>query len=487
MGELGFEAFRFVDWLVAAKQQLWQILPLGPTGYGDSPYASFSAFAGNPLLIGLEWLRDAGLLTSEELADSPPFPTIKVDYGRVIPYRMQQLRRSFVRWRTAADSAETIRYDTFCSEQAFWLEDFALFMALKEAHGLRSWDEWAPNLALRNPAALERASAEYAAEVAFHRYLQYQFFQQWQAVKIYANEKGVRIIGDIPIFVAYDSADTWANRGMFHLDDNGRPVVVAGVPPDYFSETGQRWGNPLYRWDEMAKDDYAWWVCRFRQAFGQVDILRVDHFRGFAAYWEVPACEPTAIRGRWVEGPGLSLFQSVERHLGRLPIIAEDLGLITPDVVDFRETLRYPGMRVLQFAFSSDASNPYLPHNFEAETVVYSGTHDNDTTVGWYRSATKGERQMLADYLGRARFDPAAALVRTALASVAAIAIAPIQDLLGLGTEARMNLPGTTVNNWNFRLSDGALTDGLADELAAMTELYGRAPRAPTPPISYND
>ncbi|GIV16268.1 MAG: 4-alpha-glucanotransferase [Armatimonadota bacterium] len=474
IGELGDEAYRFVDWLVRACQGIWQVLPLGPTGFADSPYAAFSAFAGNPLLISLQRLFDEGLLTGDDFADYPFLPSDRVDYGAIIPAKMAALRRAYERWKAQTDEAERYRLDAFRAEQGWWLEDFALFMALKGAYGGRAWTEWDRDLIVRKPDALQYARQQLADEVQFHVFLQHCFVTQWSDLKHYANERGIRIMGDMPIFVAHDSADVWAHPEMFYLDTQGNPTFVAGVPPDYFSPTGQRWGNPVYRWDVLKRRGYRWWVERFRWTLHLVDMVRVDHFRGFAAYWRVPASEPTAVRGEWVKVPGKELFRTLKRELGELPVVAEDLGTITADVVRLRQSLGLPGMRVLQFAFDGNPDNPYLPYNYEPNTVVYTGTHDNDTLVGWFAGLSEQEKWRLADYIGREDFSVHWEMIRLAYASVARVAIIPLQDWLGLGSEARMNMPGREEGNWQWRCQKEYLSEGLAEAIAKMCRVYGR-------------
>lgn len=479
IGDLGSAAYRFVDFLTAAGQHLWQILPLGPTGYGDSPYQCFSAFAGNPLLVSFEPLVQAGLLREDELyAAAQPFGAAlhpqQVDYGAVIAFKLPLLRESFTRMRAGVAPELAAAFADFCTAQAGWLDDYALFMALKDAHNGASWHTWEPELRTRKAAALRQARRDLAEPIMLQQYLQFLFFSQWMPLKAYANERGITIIGDAPIFVAYDSADVWANPKLFFLDEQGQPTVVAGVPPDYFSATGQLWGNPLYRWDRMAKDGYDWWVARLRQTLSTVDILRLDHFRGFEAYWEVPASEATAINGRWVAGPGAALFTALRDALGDLPIIAEDLGLITPEVDALRTAFDLPGMKVLQFAFGDDAKNVYLPHNYEQSTVVYTGTHDNDTTIGWFHTAPQHERENAQRYLGRDGSDIAWDLIRLALMSVADMAIFPLQDVLRVDGFGRMNTPGRAAGNWAWRFTADQLNDGLAYGLRMQTATYGR-------------
>jgi 4-alpha-glucanotransferase len=482
IGDLGAEAYKFVDFLKQTGQKLWQVLPLTPTGYGDSPYAAFSAFAGNPLLISPDLLLAQELLTADDLANLPAFSAARVEYGPVIEWKNQLLRRSFALFASNFNPQIHVDFAKFEQENASWLEDFALFMASKTAHGGKVWSEWETGLALREEASLAEWRTKLADEVRFYKYCQFLFFQQWLNLKEYANKSGVKIVGDIPIFVAYDSAEVWSHPELFYLDSKGQTTVVAGVPPDYFSETGQYWGNPLYRWDVMAKNNYQWWVERFRSCFHLTDLLRLDHFRGFAAYWEVPVNEEqTAANGKWVTGPGVKFFQSVEAQLGKQPIIAEDLGVITSDVVEIREAMGFPGMRVLQFAFGAfetDATDPYLPHNYEANTAVYTGTHDNDTTVGWYTTASKTEEQNVRHYMdvsdGITPQELAWKLVRMAWGSVAATAIVPLQDLLGAGSDARMNFPGKGDGNWGWRYAAGSLTEELQAKLLDISILYAR-------------
>jgi 4-alpha-glucanotransferase len=474
IGDLGYEAYDFVDWLANAKQRLWQTLAIGPTGYADSPYASFSAFAGNPMLISPDLLAEDGDLSPRDLADLPSFPNERVDYGWVIDYKTRLLRRASTHFFQGAPSERRDRFEQFCHDQRRWLDDFALFMAVKAEHEMVIWTDWDQGIALRRPKAVAHYRDKLAEEIQFHKYLQFQFFQQWRALREYASERTVKIMGDIPIFVAHDSADVWAHPDLFSLDEQGEPTVVAGVPPDYFSETGQRWGNPLYKWDVMEERGYTWWIDRVRHTFSLVDTLRIDHFRGFEAYWEIPASEPTAVVGRWVKGPGKKLFHALKGALGALPIVAEDLGVVTPEVVALREEFDFPGMKVLQFAFDSDATNPYLPFNMEHGCVVYTGTHDNDTTRGWYDTQTEALRHRVRVYLASDGQDISWDMTRLALSSVADMAVVPMQDLLGLGSQARMNRPGQTNGNWQWRFLPGVLTNELADRLRTLTQIYGR-------------
>jgi 4-alpha-glucanotransferase len=474
IGELGRHAHAWVDWLQEAGQRTWQVMPLGPTGYGDSPYQCFSAFAGNPYLISLERLRDEGWLTDDELAAGQRLPRDRVDYGAVIAFKVDMLGRAERRFAEGAPDAARRALSRFEADHAEWLDDYALFMALKDAHGGRPWNAWAAPLRDRDPDALARAREEHAEALRRHRTWQYWFHRHWGDVRAHANEAGIRVLGDLPIFIAYDSADAWAHRDLFFLGDEGAPTVVSGVPPDYFSATGQRWGNPLYRWGRMRERGFAWWISRFRSTLEFVDVIRVDHFRGFEAYWEIPADEPTAVKGRWVRGPGQPFFDAVREALGDLPIVAEDLGVITPEVDALRDANDLPGMKVLQFAFAGDASDPYLPHNYTRNFVVYTGTHDNDTTRGWYDTAPAEERDHVRRYLARGDEHLPLELIRLAQGSVADTAVFPLQDALELGSEARMNRPGRAEGNWSWRFAWDDLPDWLAPQLRGMAELYGR-------------
>jgi len=478
IGDLGAAAYAFVDFLAAAGQRLWQVMPLGPTGYGDSPYQGFSAFAGNPLLISFDLLLQEGLLAPEDLADAADFGDGSVDYGAVIPLKLGVLRRSFERFKAVATPEQRRAIADFRTDQRGWLADYALFAAIKESHGGTNWNAWEPAIARRDPSVIGEWASRLSYQTEFQAYMQFMFFEQWRRLKAYANERGIQIIGDIPIFVAYDSADVWANRNLFELDDDGNPTVVAGVPPDYFSVTGQLWGNPLYHWNVIARQGYRWWIERFRATLTLVNIARIDHFRGFAAYWEVPASEETAINGRWVRGPGEALFAAVRKALGRLPIIAEDLGVITPDVEALRDNLGFPGMKVLQFAFGGDSTGPYLPHNYLPHCIVYTGTHDNDTTIGWWNTAMPSDRHNVKLYLGRDGSDISWDFIRLALASVAEMAVVPMQDVLNLGSEGRMNTPGSPGGNWGWRYTEDMLTPELAQRLRSLTEIYGRVKKA---------
>jgi 4-alpha-glucanotransferase len=476
IGDLGNAAYRFIDWLTHAKQRRWQVMPLGPTSYGDSPYAGLSALAGNPLLISLERLVQDQLLTQAELDAAPDFPADHVDFGPVIEWKMSLLQRAYANFTTHGTVQQRTAFEAFHMAHAEWLDDFALFAALKEAHGGAPWNAWERDIACHQPDAVAAWRHKLSDRVRFQQFTQWLFFSHWLDVKRYANQHDIRIIGDIPIFVAYDSADVWANPDLFYLDEAGNPTVVAGVPPDYFSATGQRWGNPLYRWDVLAQRGYDWWIRRFRETLRLVDIVRLDHFRGFEAYWEVPAAEVTAINGRWVKGPGSALFEAMRTALGDVPIIAEDLGLITLEVDMLRDDQAFPGMAVLQFAWGDAATNSYQPHNYQRNLVVYTGTHDNDTTRGWWQSLDERARTHIQHYLHISGDEIAWDLIRVALMSVADTAITPLQDVLNLGNEARMNTPGQLGGNWAWRFVPEQVTPEIAERLGALTSLYGRVP-----------
>ncbi|MXV94060.1 MAG: 4-alpha-glucanotransferase [Chloroflexi bacterium] len=476
IGDLGAGAYRFVDWLAEQGQSIWQALPLGPTSYGDSPYQTLSAFAGNPNLVSLDRLVDDGLLSASDLADAPPFPAERVDYGWVIPYHDSLLAKAHRRFRECPDAMLQAAFEQFVARNRYWLEDFALFIALKQAHQLRPWPEWESGLRRRDPSTLARAADEYARDIDRERFRQWLFHRQWSALKAYANRRSIRIFGDLPIFVAHDSADVWARQADYFLDADGHPTAVAGVPPDYFSPTGQRWGNPLYRWDVMAADGYRWWLQRLRYLLRLVDSVRIDHFRGFEAYWRIPAAEPTAINGAWMPGPGHRFFQTILSELGELPIIAEDLGVITPGVEKLRDDFGLPGMKVLQFAWS-DPANPFLPPNHKPNCIVYTGTHDNNTTRGWWENEVSADtRGFLEAYLGQAAQDIVWTLARVGMRSSARACILPMQDVLGLDESARMNKPGSPDGNWSWRITYADLDNAGKDMLRELTRLYQRHP-----------
>jgi 4-alpha-glucanotransferase len=485
IGDLGGEAFRFVDFLVSSRQTYWQILPLGPTGYGDSPYQCYSAFAGNPLMISPEKLIEDALLTSADLSDVPEFIADIVDFGTVYDWKKQLLPKAFARFQQATSGDLDAEFETFCDENQFWLDDYALYRSIKARHEQKAWYEWPDALRLRDQRALQKVGEELFEEILAEKFYQFMFFRQWFAVKEYANRKQIKIIGDIPIFVALDSADVWCNQNNFKLNADGSAKFVAGVPPDYFSKTGQLWGNPVYDWDAMRQEKFRWWIARVHSSLETVDIVRIDHFRGFAATWEVPGEDETAENGRWVDVPGKEFFVELERSLEHLPFIAEDLGMITPDVKELLDIFEFPGMRILQFAFGSDAKNLDLPHNYVQNCVAYSGTHDNDTIVGWFNSLhdvnstsdpkeLARERDFCLKYLGSDGSEIHWDFIRAVWASVADTAIAPMGDLLGIGSEGRMNLPATESGNWHWRMSMDAITESITDRLRELTEIYGR-------------
>ncbi|MBW4617126.1 MAG: 4-alpha-glucanotransferase [Desmonostoc vinosum HA7617-LM4] len=479
IGDLGLEAYRFIDFLKESYQQYWQVLPLGPTGYGNSPYMSYSAMAGNPLLISPEKLLDEGLLVEEDFAHLPAFPQEKVDFEQVVSIKIGLLKKACENFKVNATPLQQKEFAGFCDSKAYWLDNYALFMALKDANEGASWHTWEPELVKREPEALDRVQRRLNGEVFYYKFVQFEFFRQWSNLKSYANMRGIDIIGDIPIYVAHDSADVWAHPNIFCLDEEtGEVAQMAGVPPDYFSATGQLWGNPVYEWEELQKQDFKWWVQRFEAMLDYVDIIRIDHFRGFDAFWSVPQGEETAINGEWVEAPGEAFFDVIKQKLGKLPVMAEDLGVITPGVEALRDKYEFPGMKILQFAFGSDPGNPFLPFNFTRNAVVYTGTHDNDTTIGWFNTASDYEKQNLLLYLGcispeGIHWD----LIRLALSSIANQAIIPLQDILGLGNEARMNFPSVPEGNWEWRYQTAALTQELGDRLKNLTRLCGRSPQ----------
>jgi 4-alpha-glucanotransferase len=486
IGDLGCSAYEFVEFLAQSKQKIWQVLPLGPTGYGDSPYQLFSAFAGNPLLIDLHALRDQGLLTSQDLTQASGLPDDRVEYGRVINVKQRFLRKAACTFFAHGDNADRIAFDAFCRENADWLDDYSLFMACKSFYKDAVWADWEPGIRKRDASALQEWQEKLAPEVQTHKFAQFEFFRQWRKLKIHSQSRGIRIMGDIPIYVAHDSADVWAHPELFRLDEQSRPTAIAGVPPDYFSATGQLWGNPLYRWDVSIASGHRWWIDRFRASLRLFDLVRLDHFRGFEAFWEVPASASTAQQGRWVQGPGAEFFRTVQSELKVLPFVAENLGVITPEVEAMRKEFGFPGMSLLQFAFGNDPQGPsFRPHNYARKLVAYTGGHDNDTTVGWWNSSGVGESTRTAEDIRKER-DFARAylgfedepinwvLIRTVFASVADIAIVPLQDVLGLGSEARMNLPGTLSGNWKWRYQANSLTTSITERLREMTVLYDR-------------
>ena len=486
IGDLGSCAFDAADFLADAGQKIWQVLPLNPTGYGDSPYQCFSAFAGNPLLLSLERLRDRGLLQSSDLEPAPAFPVDSVDYGAVISWKMPILRRAAAAFFADPSHPDQAAFANFVASSRPWLDDYSLFMAAKDAHGGVMWTSWEPALRRREARALEDSRHRLHQDIEAYQFWQFEFFRQWNQLKGYCKERSIQLMGDIPIYVAHDSADVWAHPDLFYLDEQGAPTVVSGVPPDYFSATGQLWGNPIYRWNVLAAHGYQWWIERFRASFSLFDMVRLDHFRGFEAYWEVPGNEKTAINGRWTKGPGEDFFLTLQKAFGELPIVAENLGVITPPVEKLRKQFDLPGMSLLQFAFGTDPQGPsFRPHNYHRDLVAYTGGHDNDTTLGWWASTgaadstrtpedVRKEHEFARSYLNFQGDDVNWVLIRAILASVADTAIVPLQDVLGLGTEARMNLPGRVSGNWKWRHRPGALTRELSARLRLLTGLYER-------------
>lgn len=473
IGDLGTEAYQFIDFLEKSGQKLWQILPLGPTGYEHSPYTmNFSAFAGNPLLISLELLAEAGLLDKNDLTDLPP--SDRVNFDEVIPVKTKFLKIAFSNFQANSE------YEEFCQSQSYWLEDYVLFMALLEANDYQPWSQWDKSLAIREPEALAEQKQALAESILYHKFVQFQFFEQWKNLRSYANDKGIKIIGDISIYVCHNSADVWAHPDIYQLDrETLEPAYIAGVPPDYFSATGQLWGNPVYDWEELKKTNFAWWIDRFRATLEYVDLVRIDHFRGFEAYWRVKAGEETAINGEWVKSPGEEFFETLRSSLGSLPVLAEDLGIITPEVEALRDQFDFPGMRILLFAFGGDASNAYLPHHYIHNCLVYPGTHDNDTTIGWWQRASDEEKSHVANYLG---YDSPESineinwvLIRMALSSVADLALVALQDILGLDNSGRMNDPSVNAGNWRWKMtSSDVLSQEISDRLLSLTRLYSR-------------
>ena len=476
IGTLGKEAYAFIDFLKKSNQKLWQIFPLGPTGYGDSPYQSFSSFAGNPYLIDFDLLIEAHLLSEEDLkdiffGDNGEY----IDYGAIYNQKYPLLRKAYENFKSSDNSEMKGSLENFKRENSSWLNDYSLYISLKNHFNGLPWNEWPQDIKNRENAAMEHYKNELADDIEYHNFIQFLFFKQWGDVKRYANENGIKIIGDIPIFVAADSSDAWANPEIFLFDKERKPVKVAGVPPDYFSATGQLWGNPLYNWEKLKETNYSWWVERVRANLSTCDIIRIDHFRGFEAYWAVPYGDDTAINGQWEPGPGIDLFNAIKSQLGELPIIAEDLGLMTQGVIDLREATGFPGMKILGFAFDSGEENDYLPHTYTRNCVVYTGTHDNDTLVGWFQKAKEEDREFARNYLNsRADEEIHWDAIRGAWSSVACMAISPVQDFLGLGSEARINTPGVASGNWQWRLKQGVLTNELAERIAKLTKIYSR-------------
>ena len=479
IGDLGIEAYNFVNFLEASGQKLWQVFPLGPTGYGDSPYQCFSAFAGNPFIISPEKLLEKGFLTQKDLNGVPISNPHQIDFGQIINYKKSLLKKAFENYKNN-DNGIKASFEKFNNTNKDWLNDFAFFMAAKDFHGGQQWTSWHKDLVVRKESALKDWEGKLAGSILYHKFVQYQFFTQWKELKSYANSKGIKIIGDMPIFVAYDSADLWAHKDLFTVDKEGRLETVAGVPPDYFSATGQLWGNPLYRWNVMEKDDFQWWRQRFSNLLQTVDIIRIDHFRGFDAFWEIPGDAVTAVKGRWVKAPGEKLFNTVKKYLGELPIIAEDLGVITKSVAALRDKFDFPGMKILQFAFGTGMERKFLPHNFIRNCMVFTGSHDNDTTRAYFEKAKTEDNdiyQHAQRYLNYYGDDMLKELIRSAYTSVADLVVIPMQDVLNLGGEARMNFPGKLGGNWAWRFTWDQVPDYLAGYYKELTELYERPPK----------
>lgn len=471
IGTLGTDARRFIDLLASMGVRYWQVLPLTPPACGNSPYSAFSAFAGNPLLIDLEQIILDGDLSAVHYNDSPN--STSIDFETVSQYKIKVLQEAGTNFLANETAPQKQEFWNFCNSTP-WLHNYALFMALKHRYKGRPWNKWPSGFALLTPEKYEKASVEFGLEIGIHKYIQWQFSRQWKNLRKYATDNGVAIIGDIPIFVGYDSADVWCNRDLFLLDSKGISTVVAGVPPDYFSRTGQLWGNPLYNWEKMEQQNFMWWIERFQSLFESFDIIRIDHFRGFEAAWNVPAGDKTAVNGIWVKAPGEALFDTLHAAFGKLPVIAEDLGIITPEVVALRERYHFPGMKIVQFAFDSGPSNAYLPHNHLKNSVVYTGTHDNDTTTGWYESLSELQRSRVNQYVGSHDDNAVECLLRTLFMSVADTAIVPFQDLLHLGSESRMNIPGTAFGNWGWRFTWNMVTHDLVGHIRDQLECYGR-------------
>lgn len=474
IGDLGPESYRWLDFLAEAGCQLWQILPLGPTGYGDSPYQCFSAFAGNPYLISPALLMDDDLIMLEDLADRPAFPEETVDFGPAIIWKVKLLEKAYQHFKSTKKKTLKQAFDQFKQDKKFWLQDYALFMAIKTSQNGVSWENWDEPLRKREQKALDAFISQHEDAIEQQCFYQFIFFKQWDAIRDYAHQKDIKIIGDIPFVIAYDSADVWANPDLFYLDKHGLPTVVAGVPPDYFSSTGQLWGNPLYIWENHKKTGYNWWFERIKSVLTQVDIIRLDHFRGFEAYWEVPYGNPTAEHGVWKKGPGFDFFDALQKTLGDLPLIAEDLGLITPEVDALRMRYNLPGMKIMQFGFAGDTDDSFLPHNYTENYAAYTGSHDNNTVRGWFDHANYKEQDLCRRYLARADKDIVWAMIRNLWQSIARLTLSPMQDFLELGEAARMNFPGKASGNWQWRMKPEALTHELASYIFEINYLYGR-------------
>ncbi|KAB3528809.1 4-alpha-glucanotransferase [Alkaliphilus serpentinus] len=479
IGDMGNEAYEFIDFLIRSRQSLWQILPLTPPGYGESPYQGFSAFAGNSYLISIDKLMEDGLILPEDLEDLPKFNDKRVEFQRAMDYKLKVFRRAFSRFNNADNSGE---YESFLSNNSYWLFDYCFFMALKNHHNERPWNQWDDKIAYRTPEGIEHYKKLLREEIEFHHFLQYIFDKQWKELKAYANENHIKIIGDLPIFISYDSSDAWTQPHLFEVDEKGNPTKVAGVPPDYFSKTGQLWGNPHFRWDKMMEDDFLWWRYRFAKLMELVDIIRIDHFRGFEAYWEIPASAPTAATGKWVKAPGAELFTTIFKHLKELPVVVEDLGFITPEVNHLKNRFQFPGMKIIQFSFGPHNPRNQRPMGFEANSVVYTGTHDNETSLGWYKSLVETGATDVLNILdryygihkGMDGKEICWRLIEITMTTASQIAIIPMQDVLCLDNEGRMNYPGTVGGNWDWRFTQNQVTPEMEQFLVEVTEKTGR-------------
>ncbi len=474
IGTLGKAAFKFVDFLIESGQKLWQILPLSPTGFGDSPYQCFSAFAGNPLLINLEQLIDNQWISTDDIPADIVFDDNFVDYGKLFHFKFPILQKAYKGYIKKTTKVERKKFDNFCNTHKTWLNDYALFMAIKNENQGAAWTKWQPELATQQPEALAEMEKKLSEEIEIQKFMQYIFFCQWLEIKAYANKNEVKIVGDIPIYVSLDSADAWSAPKNFLFDDDNKPIAVAGVPPDFFSATGQLWGNPLFDWKKMRADGFVWWLQRIKANLLLYDVIRIDHFRGFAGFWSVPFESETAENGKWEKALGHDLFETVEKQLGKIPIIAEDLGVITEDVEALRDGFDFPGMKILQFAFGDTADNIFLPHNYIKNSVVYTGTHDNDTIISWFDNLPDEQQEHILAYLGAQKEDICWSMIRSAFASVSHTAIIPLQDILGLGANARMNTPSVAEGNWSWRFEEGQITKKHIKKLYELTKLYGR-------------
>lgn len=474
VGSLGREAYSFIDWLIVAKQSLWQILPLGHTGYGDSPYQCYSAFAGNPVLIDIDLLIEQGWLSEDDVPDFLPFNDSEVEFGRVNELKWKLVKLAASRFAEHASLAQKASFERFKVANCAWLDDYSFYAAVKHSFDEKPWWEWDYNIRMREQNAVFEYKNRLESQIEMFSILQYFFFSQWYDLKAYANKNGIKIVGDIPLYIAHDSSDAWCRPEIFMFDENRNPSKVAGVPPDYFSETGQLWGNPLYNWDYLKQTGFKWWIDRVKANFNLFDVLRIDHFRGLAAFWAIPFGEPTAVNGVWLSAPGKELLDAIKAEMGAIPLIAEDLGVITPDVEELRDSNMLPGMKILQFAFDSNEGNNFLPHLYPQNSVVYTGTHDNDTVIGWFEAASENDKRFVQEYFNADLNDISWSMIKLAWSSVSNIAIAPLQDILSLGSESRMNLPGKPSGYWRWRYKKEALNFDQALRLARITKIYNR-------------